>query len=478
VHDATIRSLLLQPPIKGEPILALDPGFRHGCKIAAVSSVGSVLECGVIYPLPPQSQVDAARGFLLRIINSHRIKRVVIGNGCGGRETASFFASSLALWRERKGGIGLIDPHGVEFTFVCEAGASVWSASADAVKELPNVDIGCRSAVSLARRMSDPMSELLKIEPSSLGVGMYQKDISSSDIKALAEEVADSCVHFAGVDANTAGAHLLQVRVSVEAAIFKTFLFFFAIVLFANSSHHMIESQRVGGIGPATAKKIVDHRETNGPFSDRRALQKIKGLSAKAFTVSAGFLRVSGSKVFLDSTQGMFHHNPFNLATLTRILVFIVHPQDYDVASAIITASAALYCSCNKCNIFDSKPKAGSSASDRPLWCYERFHAAAKRMPRYSLEPLAMQQICSALASDVIDERDALPPVVFRSSVLSLQDCRKDMPLLGVVRNIVAFGAFIDVGVDTDGFFPYHVCIRFSCCADCISRALQHLFIY
>jgi uncharacterized protein len=207
------RSLLLQPPIKGEPILALDPGFKHGCKTAAVSSVGSVLECSVIYPLPPQSQTDAARATLLRIINAHHITRVVIGNGCGGRETATFFASCLALWRERRGGTGLLDSRGVEFTFVCEAGASVWSASADAVKELPNIDIGCRSAVSLARRMNDPMSELLKIEPSSLGVGMYQKDISASDIKALAEEVADSCVHFAGVDANTAGAHLLQVPV-------------------------------------------------------------------------------------------------------------------------------------------------------------------------------------------------------------------------------------------------------------------------
>lgn len=207
------RSLLLQPPIKGEPILALDPGFKHGCKTAAVSSVGSVLECSVIYPLPPQSQADAARATLLRIINAHHITRVVIGNGCGGRETATFFASCLAIWRERRGGTGLLDSRGVEFTFVCEAGASVWSASADAVKELPNIDIGCRSAVSLARRMNDPMSELLKIEPSSLGVGMYQKDISASDIKALAEEVADSCVHFAGVDANTAGAHLLQVPV-------------------------------------------------------------------------------------------------------------------------------------------------------------------------------------------------------------------------------------------------------------------------
>jgi uncharacterized protein len=205
------RSLLLQPPVKGEAILALDPGFKHGCKLAAVSSVGSVLECGVIYPLPPQCQADAARDTLLRIINTHRITRVVIGNGCGGRETASFFASSLELWRARKGGSGLTDRRGVEFTFVCEAGASVWSASADAVKELPTIDIGCRSAVSLARRMSDPMSELLKIEPSSLGVGMYQKDISASDIKSLAEEVADSCVHFAGVDANTAGIHLLQV---------------------------------------------------------------------------------------------------------------------------------------------------------------------------------------------------------------------------------------------------------------------------
>ncbi len=181
--------------------------------------MGSVLECCVIYPLPPQSQVEAARATLLRIINAHRITRVVIGNGCGGRETASFFVTSLEIWRQRKGGGGLTDTRGVEFTFVCEAGASVWSASADAVKELPTIDIGCRSAVSLARRMSDPMSELLKIEPSSLGVGMYQKDISASDIKTLAEDVADSCVHFAGVDANTAGTHLLQVRVFVKTAL-------------------------------------------------------------------------------------------------------------------------------------------------------------------------------------------------------------------------------------------------------------------
>jgi uncharacterized protein len=237
----------------------------------------------------------------MRIINTYHIKRVVIGNGCGGRETATFFASSLALWRERKGGVGLIDPEGVQFTFVCEAGASVWSASAGAVKELPTIDIGCRSAVSLARRMSDPMSELLKIEPSSLGVGMYQKDISASDIKALAEEVADSCVHFAGVDANTAGTHLLQVCHFVRS-------YFTHLCLFTSTSHLIFLSQRVGGIGPATAKKIVDHREANGPFSNRLALQKVKGLSAKAFTVAAGFLRVSGSDMFLDNTQGTFNY--------------------------------------------------------------------------------------------------------------------------------------------------------------------------
>ncbi len=432
--------------------MALDPGFKHGCKIAAVSTVGSVLECCVIYPLPPQSQVEAARATLLRIINAHRITRVVIGNGCGGRETASFFVSSLDLWRQRKGSGGLTDSKGVEFTFVCEAGASVWSASADAVKELPNIDIGCRSAVSLARRMSDPMSELLKIEPSSLGVGMYQKDISASDIKTLAEEVADSCVHFAGVDANTAGTHLLQVRVFV---IVKTHYFCFVLVLQCEIvlPHSMCSHQRVGGIGPATAKRILEHREANGPFIDRRALQKVKGLSAKAFTVAAGFLRVSGSKCFLDSTQGIakFHAAITILVNRFTSHAFIVHPQDYETASAIIAASAASTCACSKCAIFDSKPKAQRGANERPLWCYQRLHAAAQRMQLYSSAPLSMQQICAALATDVIDERDTLPSVVFRSSVLSLQDCKKDMQLLGVVRNIVAFGAFIDVGVDTDG---------------------------
>jgi uncharacterized protein len=156
--------------------------------------------------------------------------------------------------------------------------------------------------------MNDPMSELLKIEPSSLGVGMYQKDISASDIKALAEEVADSCVHFAGVDANTAGAHLLQVPVFCFIARKHSILRLYRCA--RNIPHFVIPLQRVGGIGPVTAKKIVDHREVNGPFSDRRALQKVKGLSAKAFTIAAGFLRVSGSKNFLDSTQGiesLFH---------------------------------------------------------------------------------------------------------------------------------------------------------------------------
>jgi uncharacterized protein len=200
----------------------------------------------------------------------------------------------------------------------------------------------------------------------------------------------------------------------------------------------------------------VDHREANGPFSDRRALQKVKGLSAKAFTVAAGFLRVSGSKNFLDSTQGTAESNAAAvlLATISVSHLSTVHPQDYEVASAIIVASAALTCACNKCVVFDSKPKAQRTSNDRPLWCYQRFHSAAQRMHRYSSEPLAMQQICAALANDIVDERDTLPPVVFRSSVLSLQDCKKDMKLLGVVRNIVAFGAFIDVGVDTDGPSP------------------------
>ena len=140
-----------------------------------------------------------------------------------------------------------------------------------------------------------------------------------------------------------------------------------------------------------------------------------------------------------------------NLMRRSQCHAFTVHPQDYEVASAIISASASLPCSCSKCSIFDSRPKAQRSSNDRPLWCYQRFHAAAQRVQRYASEPLAMQQICAALASDIIDERDVMPPVVFRSSVLSLQDCKKDMQLLGVVRNIVAFGAFVDVGVDTDG---------------------------
>lgn len=195
----------------------------------------------------------------------------------------------------------------------------------------------------------------------------------------------------------------------------------------------------------------------NGPFSDRRALQKVKGLSAKAFNIAAGFLRVSGSKNFLDSTQGtesLYFTIKCHASAIVLSDMFAVHPQDYEVASAIIAASATLACACNKCVMLDSKPKARLSTSDRPLWCYQRFHAAAQRMQRYSSEPLAMQQICAALATDVIDERDSLPPVVFRSSVLLLQDCEKGMQLLGVVRNIVAFGAFIDVGVDTDGPFP------------------------
>lgn len=204
----------------------------------------------------------------------------------------------------------------------------------------------------------------------------------------------------------------------------------------------------------------MDHREANGPFSDRRALQKLKGMSAKAFTVAAGFLRVSGSSNFLDSTQGVAIKSRTNAGicnlghTNAVSHLFAVHPQDYEVAAAIIAAAASASCACSKCFNFDSKLKDRHIAKDRPLWCYQRFHSVAQRMQRYSLEPLAMQQVCLALASDVIDERDALPPVVFRGTVLSLQDCKRGMQLQGVVRNMVAFGAFVDVGVDTDGLFP------------------------
>lgn len=353
VFGDNLTSLLLVPPLGNHTVLALDPGFRSGCKVAVVDPTGRLLTTDTIYPHPPQKQERQSLDTLRRLVERHGVTVIAIGNGTASRETEQLVAQ-------------LETP----YLIVSEAGASVYSASPLAKAEFPDLDVSIRGAVSIARRVLDPLAELIKIDPKSVGVGMYQHDLDQSKLDKELAAVVESVVHKVGVELNTASASLLA---------------------------------HLGGIGPKTAQNIVEYRDQNGVFPDRKTLLKVKGLGPKAFELAAGFIRVRGGKNPLDATA--------------------IHPESYPIAQKVLKA------------VSNEVSRLDVTTLQQEVDC-----------------PLpTLKDIVEQLQRPARDPREELPKPILRSGVLSMSDLYPGLTLSGTVRNAVDFGSFVDIGVKQDG---------------------------
>ena len=367
-----LQPLLMQPPLKGRVVLGLDPAYRTGCKLAVVDETGKVLDTGVIYPTPPHNKKEEAAKVLRSLIQKHGVTVISIGNGTASRESEQFVAETI-----RGTGVG--------YVIVSEAGASVYSASKLAAEEFPSYDVSLRSAVSIARRLQDPLAELVKIDPKSIGVGQYQHDMPQQRLAETLNGVVEDCVNAVGADLNTASAPLL--------------------------SH-------IAGVNATVAKNIVAYREENGAFRSRKQLLKVPKLGAKAFEQCAGFLRVAESDDPLDNTG--------------------VHPESYKAANTLLML----------CGYTPDDVRAGTA---------DELSARAEQLGFSSLAERCgvgvptLHDIVKELTRPGHDPRDELPPPLLRSDVLTLDDLKPGMELTGTVRNVVDFGAFVDIGVHQDG---------------------------
>ncbi len=368
-----LRALLLQPPVKNRVTLGFDPAYRTGCKLAVVDGTGKVLETGVVYPTPPHNKTAEARAVLTRMIKRHGVTAIAIGNGTASKESEIFIAELLKTLP------------GVAYMMVNEAGASVYSASKLGAAEFPNFDVSLRSAVSIARRLQDPLAELVKIDPKSIGVGQYQHDMPPARLGEALEGVVEDCVNSVGADLNTASAALLA---------------------------------HIAGLTAATAKNIVAYREENGAFTSRRQLLKVPKLGPKAFEQCAGFLRVPEGKNVLDNTG--------------------VHPESYEAAEKLLSL----------CGYTLADVAAGQVTALR-----ERLDkaGAARAAAIAGVGEPTVADIVSELMKPGRDLRDELPPPMLRTDVMSLEDLKPGMVMIGTVRNVVDFGAFVDIGVHQDG---------------------------
>lgn len=374
VFSQNLHQLLMQPPIKGKVTLGVDPGYTNGCKLAVVDENGKVLETGVGHFTVGKNQLAKTRDadMIKRMVRTHGVTAIAIGNGTASRESEQFIASLLP------------ELPGVAYMIVNEAGASVYSASKLAAEEFPDYDVLLRSAVSIARRMQDPLAELVKIEPKAIGVGQYQHDLKQNELTAALDGVVEQCVNAVGVEVSTASAPLL--------------------------SH-------VAGIGPALAKNIVAYREENG-IPSRAALKKVPKLGPRAFEQCAGFLRVADSKNPLDATA--------------------VHPESYDAAKQVIALLGF--------DLKDVKNGGVPGIEDRA-----REYGLDKLASDLNIGLPTLKDILSELQKPGRDPRDELPKPLLRTDVLSMEDLEPGMELTGTVRNVIDFGAFVDIGVHQDG---------------------------
>ena len=374
VFALNTKELLLAPPVKGKVVIGLDPGYRTGCKVAVVAPTGKVLDTGVIYVTHSEAQKAQAKDLIKRLIVKHGVDCISIGNGTASKETEIFAAEVL---REMKAN--------VSYMVVSEAGASVYSASKLAAAEFPQYDVSLRSAVSIARRLQDPLAELVKIDPKAIGVGQYQHDMPPKELDAALDGVIEDAVNSVGVDLNTASAPLLS---------------------------------RVSGINSTVAKNIVDYRDENGEFKDRSQLKKVPKLGAKAFEQCAGFLRVPESKNALDNTG--------------------VHPESYAAAKDLLKLFSYSLDDIGTENIKEIKDKIEVLGEE-------------KVAENLGVGVPTLKDIVKELIQPARDPRDELPPPMLRTDVMDIKDLVPGMELKGTVRNVIDFGAFIDIGVHQDG---------------------------
>jgi len=369
-----LKPLLMQPPVKGKVTMGLDPGYRNGCKVAVVDGTGKVLDTAVVYPTFNEARKNEAIRILSGLIKKHKVEHLAIGNGTASRETEQMVVEMLQQLNGAQA-----------YAMVNEAGASVYSASKLAAEEFPDFDVNLRSAVSIARRLQDPLAELVKIDPMAIGVGQYQHDMPQAKLEETLNGVVEDCVNAVGVDVNTASPSLLQ---------------------------------RISGLTKTTAKNIVLYREENGAFTERKQLSKVPKLGPKAFQQCAGFLRVPESAQVLDNTA--------------------VHPESYEAAKTLLKI-----CS------YSLEDVAQGKISELPqrLEAIGMENAAAQ----CGVGTPTLSDIVSELLKPGRDPRDELPPVLLRKDVLEIKDLKPGMELMGTVRNVIDFGAFVDIGVHQDG---------------------------
>lgn len=375
VFSTNLRQLLLQPPVKGKVALGLDPGYRTGCKVAVVDATGRVLDTWVIYITHSEAQKEQAKSTLRRMIETHGVGIIAIGNGTASKETEIFTAELIkAIGRN------------ISYMVVSEAGASVYSASKLAAEEFPQFDVSLRSAVSIARRLQDPLAELVKIDPKAIGVGQYQHDMPKKELDNALGGVVEDCVNAVGVDLNTASPSLLA---------------------------------RVSGINGTVAKNIVAYREENGAYPSRAAIKKVPKLGAKAFEQCAGFLRVPESKNVLDNTG--------------------VHPESYEAAKSLLAL----------CGYSLADVSSGAIGALRER--VEGLGGVEEAAKRLEAGVPTLRDIVKELLLPGRDPRDELPPPLLRTDIMDMKDLKPGMELQGTVRNVIDFGAFVDVGVHQDG---------------------------
>ncbi len=374
MFEVNLRPLLLQPPVKGKVTLGLDPGYRTGCKVAVVDETGKVLDTSVIYPVPPKNDIEGSKKTVKNLIEKHSVDVISIGNGTASKETEIFVADLLKE----------IDAN-VTYAVVSEAGASVYSASPLAVEEFPDYDLTLRSAISIARRLQDPLSELIKIDPKSIGVGQYQHDMDKKRLDGVLGGVLEDCVNSVGVDLNTASVSLLKY---------------------------------VAGLNAGIAKNIVSYREENGKFTARAQLLKVSKLGAKAYEQCAGFLRIPDGKNIMDNTA--------------------VHPESYSKAEKLLALFGYTDNDVRERKLSELPQKVKSYGED-------------KAATECELDKATMNDIISELVKPGRDIRDSLPQRQLRKDILGIEDLSVGMEVDGVVRNVIDFGAFVDIGVHQDG---------------------------
>lgn len=385
MFQVNLKPLLMQPPLKGKVILGLDPAYRTGCKLAVINEFGTVLDKGVIYPTPPHNKIDEAEVVVLGLIKKHHVNTISIGNGTASKESEIFVANLIKKYDLN-----------VNYMVVSEAGASVYSASKLGAEEFPDYDVSLRSAVSIARRLQDPLAELIKIDVKSIGVGQYQHDMPQARLTEVLDGVVEDCVNSVGADLNTASPSLLA---------------------------------KISGLNNGIAKNIVKYRDENGAFKNRKELLKVSKLGAKAFEQCAGFLRIPNGENILDNTG--------------------VHPESYDSTEKLLKLF----------NLNDESVK-NKTISNLPMLVEE--YGKNKTAEEIGVGVPTLEDIIKEIIKPGRDIRDSLPAPILRSDLMSIEDLKVGMVLTGTVRNVIDFGAFVDIGVHQDGLVHIsEICERY-----------------